>query len=83
MSAPPTLIVRSLVGGVLSPVMALMASQRAFDCVPDCAVFADTLGEGHCGVCPAGCLKTGTPTGCERLGHPGRPPVRTYDHPGI
>ena len=36
------LTVISLGGGVQSSVMALMASERAFDRVPDCAVFADT-----------------------------------------
>ncbi len=53
MSAPPTLTVLSLGGGVQSSVMALMASQSlpptgsggAFDRVPDCAVFADTRWE--------------------------------------
>ncbi len=45
MSAPPTLTVLSLGGGVQSSVMALMASQGAFDRVPDCAVFADTRWE--------------------------------------
>ncbi len=42
MSAPPTLTVISLGGGVQSSVMALMAGHGAFDRVPDCAVFADT-----------------------------------------
>ena len=42
MSAPPTLTVISLGGGVQSSVMALMASQGAFDRIPDCAIFADT-----------------------------------------
>ena len=45
MSAPPTLTVISLGGGVQSSVMALMASEDAFDRVPDCAVFADTRWE--------------------------------------
>ena len=45
MSAPPNLTVLSLGGGVQSSVMALMASQGAFDRVPDCAVFADTRWE--------------------------------------
>ena len=45
MSAPPTLTVLSLGGGVQSSVMALMASQGAFDRAPDCAVFADTRWE--------------------------------------
>ena len=36
------LAVISLGGGVQSSVMALMASEGAFDRVPDCAVFADT-----------------------------------------
>ena len=36
------LTVISLGGGVQSSVMALMASEGAFDRVPDCAVFADT-----------------------------------------
>ena len=42
MPAPPTLTVLSLGGGVQSSVMALMASEGAFDRTPDCAVFADT-----------------------------------------
>ena len=42
MSAPPTLTVLSLVGGVHSSVMALMAGEGAFDLVPDCAILADT-----------------------------------------
>ena len=42
MPAPPTLTVPSLGGGVQSSVMALMASEGAFDRTPDCAVFADT-----------------------------------------
>ena len=41
----PTLTVISLGGGVQSSVMALMASQGAFDRVPDCAIFADTRWE--------------------------------------
>ena len=41
MSAPPTLTVLSLGGGVQSTVMALMASQGAFNRVPDCAIFND------------------------------------------
>lgn len=45
MNAPPTLTVLSLGGGVQSSVMALMASQGAFDRVPDCAIFADTRWE--------------------------------------
>ena len=35
----------SLGGGVQSSVMALMASQGAFDRIPDCAIFADTRWE--------------------------------------
>ena len=42
MSAQSTLTVLSLGGGVQSSVMALMASEGAFDRVPDCAIFADT-----------------------------------------
>ncbi len=42
MNAPPTLIVLSLGGGVQSSVMALMAGERAFGRMPDCAIFADT-----------------------------------------
>ena len=38
----PSLTVISLGGGVQSSVMALMASQGAFDRIPDCAIFADT-----------------------------------------
>ena len=38
MSAPPTLTVPSLGGGVQSSVMALMAGEGAFDRVPDCAI---------------------------------------------
>ena len=53
MSAPPTLTVLSLGGGIQSSVMALMASQSllptgsggAFDRIPDCAIFADTRWE--------------------------------------
>ena len=45
MTTPPTLTVLSLGGGVQSTVMALMASQGAFDRVPDCAIFADTRWE--------------------------------------
>ena len=41
----PTLTVLSLGGGVQSSVMALMASEGAFDRVPDCAIFADTRWE--------------------------------------
>ena len=37
-----SLTVISLGGGVQSSVMALMASQGAFDNIPDCAIFADT-----------------------------------------
>ena len=36
------LTVISLGGGVQSSVMALMATEGAFDSVPDCAIFADT-----------------------------------------
>ena len=39
------LTVISLGGGVQSSVMALMASQGAFDPMPDCAIFADTRWE--------------------------------------
>ena len=50
MSAPPTLTVLSLGGGVQSSVMALMAGESlpptgsggAFGRMPDCAIFADT-----------------------------------------
>ena len=42
MASHPTLIVISLGGGVQSSVMALMASDGAFDTKPDCAIFADT-----------------------------------------
>ncbi len=45
MPYPPTLTVISLGGGVQSSVMALMASQGAFDPAPDCAIFADTRWE--------------------------------------
>ena len=53
MSAPPTLTVLSLGGGVQSSVMALMAGESlppngsggAFDRGPDCAIFADTRWE--------------------------------------
>ena len=45
MQAEPSLTVLSPGGGVQSSVMALMASQGAFDCVPDCAIFADTRWE--------------------------------------
>ena len=41
MPAPPTSTVISLGGGVQSSVMALMASEGAFDRSPDCAIFAD------------------------------------------
>ena len=37
-----SLTVISLGGGVQSSVIALMASQGAFDAIPDCAIFADT-----------------------------------------
>ena len=37
-----SLTVISLGGGVQSSVVALMASQGAFDAIPDCAIFADT-----------------------------------------
>ena len=40
--AGPSLTVLSLGGGVQSTVMALMASEGAFDRTPDCAIFADT-----------------------------------------
>ena len=36
------LTVISLGGGVQSSIMALMASEGAFDTMPDCAIFADT-----------------------------------------
>ena len=42
MNSHPILTVLSLGGGVQSSVMALMASQGAFDRIPDCAIFADT-----------------------------------------
>ena len=42
MPTPHSLTVISLGGGVQSSVMALMASQGAFDAMPDCAIFADT-----------------------------------------
>ena len=42
MLSSPTLTVISLGGGVQSTVMALMASEDAFDRTPDCAIFADT-----------------------------------------
>ena len=45
MSAPPTLTVLSLGGGVQSSVMALMAGEGAFGRVPVCAIFADTRWE--------------------------------------
>ncbi len=45
MRSPRTLTVISLGGGVQSSVMALMASEGAFDRVPDCAIFADTKWE--------------------------------------
>ena len=45
MSAPPTLTILSLGGGVQSSVMALMAGEGAFDRVPDSAIFADTRWE--------------------------------------
>ena len=45
MSAPPTLTVLSLGGGVQSSVMALMAGEGAFDSTPDCAIFAYTRWE--------------------------------------
>ena len=45
MDSPPTLIFICLGGGVQSSVMALMASQGAFDRVKDCAIFADTRWE--------------------------------------
>ena len=41
MSASPTLTILILGRGVQSLVMALMASQGAFDRVPDCAIFSD------------------------------------------
>ena len=42
MQPPHSLTVIGLGDGVQSPVMALMAGERAFDRVPDCAIFADT-----------------------------------------
>ena len=42
MASLPTLTVISLGRGVQSSVMALMASECAFDRPPDCAIFADT-----------------------------------------
>ena len=42
MNSHPTLTVLSLGGGVQSSVMALVASEGAFDRLPDCAIFADT-----------------------------------------
>ena len=42
MRSEPSLTVISLGGGVQSSVMALMASEGAFDRTPDCAIFADT-----------------------------------------
>ena len=45
MSAPPTLTVLSLGGGVQSSVMALMVGEGAFGRAPDCAIFADTRWE--------------------------------------
>ncbi len=42
MASSPALTVISLGGGVQSSVMALMASDGAFDTEPDCAIFADT-----------------------------------------
>ena len=41
----PDLTVISLGGGVQSTVLPLMASQGAFDPMPDCAIFADTRWE--------------------------------------
>lgn len=41
----PSLTVISLGGGVQSSVMTLMASEGAFDRIPDCAIFADTRWE--------------------------------------
>ena len=43
MNAPPTLPVLSLGGGVQSSVMALMASEGAFDGVPDCTTLGFPL----------------------------------------
>ena len=45
MQAGASLTVISLGGGVQSSVMALMASEGAFDRIPDCAIFADTRWE--------------------------------------
>ena len=45
MPSTPTFTVLSLGGGVQSSVMALMATEGAFDRVPDCAIFADTRWE--------------------------------------
>ena len=42
MDSPPTLTVLSLGGEVQSSVMALVASEGAFDRLLDCAIFADT-----------------------------------------
>ena len=39
----PTLIVNSLDGGVRSSVIALTASEVAFDRMPNCAILADSL----------------------------------------
>ena len=58
-----SLTVISLGGGVQSSVMALMASQGAFDAIPDCAIFADTHWE------PPG-LYTRLDWLAERLGFP-------------
>ncbi len=58
-----SLTVISLGGGVQSSVMALMASQGAFDAIPDCAIFADTHWE------PPG-LYTHLDWLAERLGFP-------------
>ena len=58
-----SLRVISLGGGVQSSVMALMASQEAFDAIPDCAIFADTHWE------PPG-LYTRLDWLAERLGFP-------------
>ena len=41
-ASAPSLTVISLGGGVQSSVMALLASEGAFDRIPDCAIFADT-----------------------------------------
>ena len=58
MQAEPSLTVLSLGGGVQSSVMALMASQGAFDRVPDCAPSSPT---------PAGSrpASTSTSSGCQ------------------